>query len=119
MRKKRLILVPLMMCVCAMLLSVSVPVTFAESSLTSAGSSSGPLHGDFNGDNYDDLAIGVPGEDIGTIMDAGCVNVLYGSAGGLQATSPNDQLWHQNSYSVKGYCEHGDYFSAKWFVLIS
>ena len=36
--------------------------------------------GDFNGDGFDDLAIGVPGEDIGrnTIKDADAVNVLYG-----------------------------------------
>ncbi|EDY84040.1 FG-GAP repeat domain protein [Verrucomicrobiia bacterium DG1235] len=34
--------------------------------------------GDFNGDGTDDLAIGVPGEDIGTIVDGGAVNVLYG-----------------------------------------
>ncbi|MCH6256312.1 FG-GAP-like repeat-containing protein [Puniceicoccaceae bacterium K14] len=34
--------------------------------------------GDFNGDGTDDLAIGVPGEDIGTVADGGAVNVLYG-----------------------------------------
>ena len=41
--------------------------------------------GDFNGDGFDDLAIGVPGEDIGrnTIKDAGAVNVLYGGVDGL------------------------------------
>ena len=32
-------------------------------------------HGDFNGDGYMDLAIGVPGEDVGAIVDAGAVNV--------------------------------------------
>ena len=34
--------------------------------------------GDFNGDDRDDLAIGVPFEDIGTTTDAGMVNVIYG-----------------------------------------
>ncbi|MBL8768887.1 MAG: FG-GAP repeat protein [Planctomycetes bacterium] len=36
--------------------------------------------GDFNGDGFDDLAIGVPFEDVGSEADAGAVNVLYGSA---------------------------------------
>jgi len=39
-----------------------------------------------DGDGYDDLAIGVPGEDIGTINWAGGVNVLYGFANGLTAS---------------------------------
>ena len=42
--------------------------------------------GDFDNDGFIDLAIGVPGEDIGTIADAGAVNVLYGSASGLSAS---------------------------------
>ena len=42
--------------------------------------------GDFDGNRRDDLAIGVPGEDIGNDDDAGSVNVLYGKAGGLRTT---------------------------------
>ncbi|MCL4210654.1 MAG: integrin alpha [Phycisphaerales bacterium] len=42
--------------------------------------------GDFNGDGFDDLAIGVPDEDVGLRVDAGAVHVLYGSVGGLRAT---------------------------------
>ncbi|NEO48719.1 MAG: hypothetical protein F6K55_33300 [Moorea sp. SIO4A3] len=38
---------------------------------------------DFNGDGYDDLAIGVPGEDLGGIIDSGATQILYGSANGL------------------------------------
>ena len=49
--------------------------------------------GDFNGDNFDDLAIGVPYEDVGAIADAGAVNVLYGSTSGLQTAF--NQLWVQ------------------------
>ena len=49
--------------------------------------------GDFNGDNFDDLAIGVPFEDVGAIADAGAVNVLYGSTSGLQTAS--NQIWVQ------------------------
>lgn len=66
--------------------------------------------GNFNVDVYDDLAIGVPGEDIGPLVDAGAVNVLYGSNAGLTATG--NQLWHQDSASVAGVAEAGDRFGA-------
>ncbi|MGI0016845.1 MAG: integrin alpha, partial [Nitrososphaera sp.] len=44
--------------------------------------SSGVISGDFNNDGRDDLAIGVPNEDVGNtnIANAGAVNVIYGSA---------------------------------------
>jgi hypothetical protein len=42
---------------------------------------------DFNGDGFDDLAVGVPGEDLGTGSFAGAVDVLYGSAGGLAGSN--------------------------------
>ena len=45
-----------------------------------------PVHGDFNGDGYGDLAIGVVQEDVGAVYDAGAVTVLYGTAAGLNAT---------------------------------
>jgi hypothetical protein len=62
--------------------------------------------GDYNGDGAGDLAIGVPGEDIGDITDAGAVNVLYGSGAWLTATG--DQLWHQDRVGVQGMAEAGD-----------
>jgi FG-GAP repeat len=37
----------------------------------------------FNDDTFDDLAVGVPGEDVGGAVDAGAVSILYGSASGL------------------------------------
>lgn len=43
--------------------------------------------GDFNGDGFDDLAVGAPGEDGGE----GIVQLLYGAAGGLNADRPEDQ----------------------------
>jgi hypothetical protein len=42
--------------------------------------------GDFNNDNFADLAVGAPGEAVGTMQAAGAVSVLYGSAGGLTTT---------------------------------
>ena len=59
------------------------------------------LFADFNGDGFDDLAIGVPWEDVGGVENAGAVNVLYGSSGGLQVDSPDDQFWHQDREGSK------------------
>ncbi|MFI9175921.1 FG-GAP-like repeat-containing protein [Streptomyces lincolnensis] len=42
---------------------------------------------DLDGDGYADLAVGVPGEDIGDAVDAGSVTVLWGSARELTGTS--------------------------------
>ena len=55
--------------------------------------------GDFNGDGYDDLAIGAPLDDLES-GDAGAVNVIYGSAGGL--IRRGNQLWHQDSPGIAG-----------------
>jgi hypothetical protein len=41
----------------------------------------GALQADFVNDGADDLAVGVPGENVGSVVDAGSVNVLYGSTG--------------------------------------
>lgn len=54
--------------------------------------------GDFNGDGFGDLAVGVPYEDINGISDAGAVNVIYGSANGL--TSAENQIWHKDSPGI-------------------
>ena len=61
----------------------------------------------FGASSQADLAVGVPGEDIGTVNGAGAVNVLYGSSSGL--TTP-DQFWHQDSAGVKGTAEDSDDF---------
>ena len=67
--------------------------------------------GDLNGDGKEDLAIGVPAENIGTTRPgAGAVNVIYGSAAGLTATG--NQLWTQNSTDIKDAAESGDGFGA-------
>ncbi len=53
--------------------------------------------GDFDGDGFADLAIGVPGEDVGAIGNAGAVNVIFGSPAGLStapATTAN-AIWTQ------------------------
>lgn len=64
--------------------------------------------GDFDGDGYDDLAIGVPYEDYSTVSNSGAVNVLYGSAGGL--TASGDQLFDQYASGDTAVPEANDYF---------
>ena len=58
--------------------------------------------GDFNGDGYEDLAIGVPFDSAiegGTV--GGIVHVLYGSSAGLSHL--NNQVWDQASPGIPGW----------------
>ena len=64
--------------------------------------------GDFNGDGYSDLAVGVPGEAISTYLGAGAVHIFYGSSIGI--TSANNQFWTQNSPGIADFVEGGDDF---------
>ena len=68
--------------------------------------------GDFNADGYPDLAIGIQTEDVGTIVDAGAVSVIYGSASGLDTSAgPGAQWWNENSPGMNSDgAETGDWF---------
>jgi hypothetical protein len=68
--------------------------------------------GDFNGDGTDDLAIGVPYEDLEGIVDAGAVHVLYGLPGGALSglVMAGNQFWHQDSADVENSNETADRF---------
>ena len=106
--------------------SVSVlygPFGFAGSDYFTQGASIGNLaasepddwfgyslaNGDFDGDGLGDLAIGIPFKDIGPIVNAGAVSVLFGAIGD---NLPPDgaQLWHQDSAGIEGVAEPGDVF---------
>jgi FG-GAP repeat len=68
--------------------------------------------GDFDGNGFGDLAVGVPGEPVPHCRSycwaGGAVNVIYGSAGGL--TADGNQCWTQNSPGVPGSTEYTDTF---------
>ena len=63
---------------------------------------------DFNGDGFADLAIGVPGESVGSVTGAGAVNVIYGSSIGLTATG--NQFWTQDKLGIGNSAEPFDRF---------
>jgi hypothetical protein len=68
--------------------------------------------GDFNGDGWDDLAIGVPGQDVDQADAAGAVHVIYGSSAGLDATDTihDDEVWNQGGNGVAEVAETLDQF---------
>ena len=61
-----------------------------------------------DGDQYADLVIGVPNEDLGTAIDAGAIQVLYGSATGI--TVARSTLRYQGSPGLGAAAERGDRF---------
>jgi hypothetical protein len=65
---------------------------------------------DFGRSSHADLSITVPGEDVGDVIEAGAVNVLYGSGNGL--TARGDQLWSQDSPGIRDEAEESDFFGA-------
>ncbi len=57
-------------------------------------------------DAYADLLVGVPGEDVGSVVDAGSFMVLKGSSSGL--TGAGSQEFNQGSSGIEGIVEAGD-----------
>ena len=66
---------------------------------------------DFNADGKDDLAIGVYAEDLGSVINVGGVEVIYGSSNGLSATLAHaDQFWTQENVDIDDSAEASDQF---------
>lgn len=70
---------------------------------------------DYNGDGYDDLAIGSPmethGSGAGTILFGGAVHVINGGDTGLEATPAwPGRIWHQDSTDVADQVEENEFF---------
>jgi len=66
--------------------------------------------GRFGTDGYWDLAMAGTWEDLDTLVDAGAVNVVYGTASGLDAVNVEDQFVSQGSGGVEDHAEAGDHF---------
>jgi hypothetical protein len=64
--------------------------------------------GNFQGDFFFDVAVGVPGESVNGKDDAGQINVLFGATNGL--TSTDDETWQQDKTNIEDSCEIGDSF---------
>ncbi|GGO48163.1 FG-GAP-like repeat-containing protein [Streptomyces lasiicapitis] len=71
--------------------------------------------GDVNRDGFADIAVGAPGEDVGSVADAGSVTLVRGSASGVTGTGA--QVFHQNTADVPGVAEKGDQFGAAAALL--
>ncbi|MFD9464232.1 FG-GAP-like repeat-containing protein [Streptomyces sp. NPDC060027] len=71
--------------------------------------------GDANGDGYPDLAVGVPGEAIGSKKKAGAVVLLKGGRAGLTGTGA--RAFHQDTAGVPGVAEAGDLFGGSARLL--
>ncbi|HKE50808.1 MAG TPA: integrin alpha [Actinomycetes bacterium] len=66
--------------------------------------------GNFNGDGFGDLVVGVPFESVGAAERAGAVNVLYGSPQGVPGYG--NQYLHQDRFGVGSSAESDDQFGA-------
>ncbi|WP_432182836.1 FG-GAP repeat protein [Streptomyces sp. NBC_00063] len=64
--------------------------------------------GDLDHDGYADVAVGAPGESVGTVTGTGSVTVLKGGTGGLGA----GRAYHQDTAGVPGVPEAGDHFGS-------
>jgi hypothetical protein len=61
--------------------------------------------GDFDGDCYDDLVVGVPGKDIGGATSAGAIHIFYGGSAGLSGAA--EATLHRGSIGMDGtYAAH-------------
>ena len=64
--------------------------------------------GDFDGDGFDDLAVGVQLEDLGGGFGSGAVHVVYGGPAGLDGN--RNELWTQGQNGLGDLAEANDAF---------
>jgi hypothetical protein len=86
------------------------PAAALAGDASGAAPASPRVQADFNNDGADDIAVGVPGESVGSIISAGAVNVLFGSAGDLSGAG--SQLFHQDVAGIGSTAEQFDSFGA-------
>lgn len=64
--------------------------------------------GDVTGDGSADIAVGAPGEQVGTVSGTGSVTLLKGGTSGLGG----GKTWHQDTAGVPGVAEKNDRFGS-------
>jgi hypothetical protein len=79
---------------------VGVSTATASRGAARARAAASPVRSDFDGDGIADLAIGAPGDDVGSVHQAGTVTVLYGTANGPDTARV--ELWSAATPGVKG-----------------
>ena len=67
--------------------------------------------GDYNGDGHDDLAAAVTYEDLGSIVDAGAINVIYADSGPNGLMAAGNQFWTQDSPGMQNTAHKNDQFA--------
>ncbi|MET7593664.1 hypothetical protein ACWERY_24740 [Streptomyces sp. NPDC004082] len=70
---------------------------------------------DVTGDGYADIALGIAGEDVEDIADAGSVALLHGGPTGV--TGAGTQVFHQDTAGVPGVAETDDRFGVSTALL--
>lgn len=66
--------------------------------------------GDINNDSFDDLVIGIPGEDVGDVENAGAIHIVYGSEDGLDRD--NTQIVDQRTPGIKSIARENEFFGS-------
>jgi hypothetical protein len=70
---------------------------------------------DVTGDGYADIALGIAGEDVSGVVDAGSVALVHGSPSGVTGTGT--QVFHQDTAGVPGVAEEDDRFGVSTALL--
>ncbi|HUR34032.1 MAG TPA: FG-GAP repeat protein [Vicinamibacterales bacterium] len=96
-------------------LTTAVAGTFLGGTIAASVSLAGPaasagLGSDFNSDGWPDLAIGIPGDKVGGLANAGSVLIMYGSVQDQGVSARRTQVLHQNVAGVLDTAEAGDRF---------
>ena len=92
---------------------VSALVACAFGLAAGTAQASTKVKADFNGDGFEDLAIGVPGQKIAGDISAGAVNVIYGSANGLVKSTGKVQVFFQDQPGIlREFSEPDDFFGS-------
>ncbi|MFJ6930637.1 FG-GAP repeat protein [Streptomyces nigra] len=60
--------------------------------------------GDLDNDGYDDVVVGIPGEDLAGLSDTGAATVFWGSPNGLRGT---DSTWLENGEALRAGAHFG------------